>query len=284
VALRAVEQKIDSADLRSVLYFTGFVLGDTALMQQQLDWAKGRADEHVAFDWQAKTAAASGRRAAAEDFTRRAVTLAVQTDAKELAARYTAEDALRAAAFGDCLRVGPAAIQALALDRTSVPLTRSALALALCGKADSAQPLLDELKPRYPKDTLVNTLWIPTILAAIEVERGNGDRSLESLAHIRFEGAGERWPQYVRARALTLQRNWWKARAEFNELVADRGQVPFSPIGGLAYLRLAQIASEMGNVDEAKSFYTRLFTYWSDADPKLPVLLRARAAYARLPQ
>ena len=282
VALGSVGRKIDSPDLRSVLYFTGSLLGDTALVQQQLDWASGRPDEHVAFDWQARTAAAKGRRDAAEDFTRRAVTLAAQTGAKELAARYTAEGALRAAAFGECPRVGPAVVDALALDRSYVPLTRSALAAALCGQAGSAQPLLEELKARYPKATLVNTLWVPTILAAIEVERGNGDRSMELLAPIRFESAGERWPQYVRARALTLQRNWSQARAVLSELVVNRGQVPFSPIDGLAQLRLAQVASEMGDMDEARNSYTRLFTDWSDADPNLPILLRARAAYARL--
>jgi hypothetical protein len=57
----------------------------------------------------------------------------------------------------------------------------AALVLAQAGEAHRAQAIAEDLKQRFPLDTLVNSLWVPTILAAIELERGNGTRALQLL-------------------------------------------------------------------------------------------------------
>ena len=62
--------------------------GDSATMQQQLDWARGKPDEYVALNWQTQTAAFLGQWRRSQDFSRSGVDMATRSDAKEVAAQY----------------------------------------------------------------------------------------------------------------------------------------------------------------------------------------------------
>lgn len=137
-------------------------------MKQQLDWSNGKPDEYVALDWQTQTSAFAGHYKLAQEFSRRSIDLGVRSDAKEVAVQFAAEEALRSAAFGQCQQTKADAAQALTLERNIVSLTRSSIALALCGEVGQSQSVVDELTKRYPKDTLINSIWLPVIRAAIE--------------------------------------------------------------------------------------------------------------------
>jgi len=81
-------------------------------------------------------------------------------------------------------------------------LTRSSLALALCGEVAQAQSLVDELAKQYPQFTIVNGIWLPPIRAALELHHNNAAKALTELqAASRYEAAGEFWPQDVRGLA-----------------------------------------------------------------------------------
>src|SRR5262249_26870977 len=99
---QAQQQKIDATDFHTYLYQIAFVNGDAASEKQQLDWSSGKPDEYVALDWQTQTSAFAGQYKQAQDFSRRSTDLAVRSDAKELAARYAAEEALRSALLSQC--------------------------------------------------------------------------------------------------------------------------------------------------------------------------------------
>src|SRR5262249_35195397 len=141
VVEQAQQQKLDFTEFHRDLYWIAFINTDAAAMQQQLSWASGKPDEYVAFDWQTQTAAFLGQWKKAQDFSRRAIDLAASNDAKEVAAQYAAEGALRAAVFSQCAQTKASSNQALALARNQVSLTRAALALALCGESSQAQSL-----------------------------------------------------------------------------------------------------------------------------------------------
>src|SRR5207237_7102328 len=110
------------------LFRIAFARGDTVTMQQQLDWAAGKPDEYVALDWQTAAAAFAGQWQKAQDFSRRSIALATHSDAKEEAAGYVAEEALRAAIFGQSAQAKTEATQSLTLKRNQVTLVRAALA------------------------------------------------------------------------------------------------------------------------------------------------------------
>ncbi len=96
---RAIEQKLEATEFHTGLYQLAFIDGDAAAMQRQLDWASGKPDEYVALDWQARSAAFAGQWRRAQEFSRRAIDLATRNAAKEVAARYATEQALRGRAY-----------------------------------------------------------------------------------------------------------------------------------------------------------------------------------------
>ena len=224
---QAFQKKLDTTHFRWGLYTIAFINGDAAAMQRQLDWAKGQPDEYEALDWQTGAAAFAGQWRRSQDFSRRSIDLAARSDAKEVAAQYAAEGALRGAVFGQCAQAKTSAAQSLALKRNQVSSTRSSLALALCGDAAHAQSLVDELTRRYPKDTRINGIWLPLIRAALELQHSSAAQAIELLQPAtRYEAAAEFCPQYVRGLAYLKLSKAMEAAAEFQKILDHRGQAP----------------------------------------------------------
>jgi tetratricopeptide (TPR) repeat protein len=293
---QALQQKLDMTDFHSFLYQIAFIQGDTAGMQQQIEWASGKPDEYVAFDWQTGAAAFAGQWRRTQEFARRAIDLASRGNAKEVAAQYAAEAALRAAVVqspgvslpppkGGTLNEGCAlnVKQSLALERNQVTLTRAALALVLCGASSQAQPLVDELVKQYPQNTVINGLWLPVTRAAMELHRGNAAQAIEQLqAATRYEAAAEFWPQYLRGQAYLKLSQAAEAAAEFQKILYHRGQAPLSALYPLAHLGLARAAAIMSDRATSRTAYENFLTLWKDADSDLPILRAAKNEYEKL--
>ena len=63
---------------------------------------------------------------------------------------------------------------------------------------------MDELSKRFPTDTLVNDVWVPTIRGEIEINRGNSGKAIELLqVAVSYEAgfAARLVPTYVRGQA-----------------------------------------------------------------------------------
>jgi eukaryotic-like serine/threonine-protein kinase len=54
------------------------------------------------------------------------------------------------------------------------------------------------------------------------------------------------------------------------------------PIGALAHLGLARAYVLHGDTARARAAYQDFLTLWKDADPGIPVLIAAKAEYAKL--
>jgi tetratricopeptide (TPR) repeat protein len=280
---QALQQKLDTASYHTGLYQIAFVNGDRAAIKQQLDWAVGKPSEYIAPDWQAQTEAFAGHDLRAQEFSHRAIDLAAHRNLAEVAARYAAEQALRGAVFGECGQARSDVRHALDVARAYVSLTRGGLALALCGEVGQAQSIVDELTKRYPTDTLINSLWLPTMTAAIELRQNKPAAAIESLrAASRYEAAGEFWSQYVRGLAYLLQGAGKDAAAEFQKILDHRGQAPLSALYPLAHLGLARASAASGHAQATRKAYQDFLSLWTDADSTLPVLVAAKGEYERL--
>ena len=162
-------------------------------------------------------------------------------------------------------------------------LTRSAIALSLCGDIGAAQSLVDELTKRYPKDTLINSLWLPAIHAAIELNRNNPAQTVQLLeATRRFEPAAEFWPQYLRGQAYLRQQKGTEAAAEFQKILDHRGEAPLSALYPLAHLGLARAAAFTGDTAKARTSYQNFLALWKDANPEIAILLDSKREYDKL--
>jgi eukaryotic-like serine/threonine-protein kinase len=73
-----------------------------------------------------------------------------------------------------------------------------------------------------------------------------------------------------------------KAVAEFQKILDHRGGVNLEPIGALAHLQIVRAYAMQGDTAKAKAAYQDFLTLWKDADPDIPVLIAAKAEYAKL--
>ena len=280
---QALHQNLDSTYFHSFRYQIAFVDGDTAAMQQQLDWARGKPDEYVALGWQTQTAAFLGQWRRSQDFTRSAIELATRGDAKEVAAQYAVEEALLGAVFGQCSQIKAETSQLPGLERNTPSLTRGALALALCGDAGEAQSIADELTKQYPKGTLLNSLWVPIIRGAVQLNRNNPAEAIQLLETAKgYEAAAEFWPQYLRALAYLRLKSGNEAATEFQKILDNRGQATLSALYPLAHLGLARAATLTGDLSKSRKAYQDFLALWKDADSDLPVLQEAKQEYEKL--
>ena len=277
ILARAFQQKLDNPFFHASLFEMAFISSDAAEMLRQLDWMKGKPNEYAAFSWQAGAAASGGQWRKAQELSRRAIDLAMSGNTKEVAARYATEQALRGATFGDCRQARADASQGLKITRGRATLPPAALALTLCGEVHQARALVDELTKRYPEDTMINSIWLPVIRAAGELQRdtsGNGAaRALEDLhTTSQYEAGAEFWPQYLRGQAYLRLKHVGEAEAEFQKILDHSGYAPLSPLYPLARLGFARASA-------SRKDYEDFFVVWKEADAELPILRAAHRAY-----
>ena len=73
-----------------------------------------------------------------------------------------------------------------------------------------------------------------------------------------------------------------EAAAEFQKILDHRGIVVNEPIGALAPLGLARAYVLQGDTAKARAAYQDFLALWKDADADIPILIGAKAEYAKL--
>ena len=166
----------------------------------------------------------------------------------------------------------------------------SALALARAGDPGGADLMAADLAKTNPSNTLLNFYWLPTIRAAIELDRNNPEKALEFLqAATPYElgfsfplAVGLMYPAYVRAEAHLRTHQGNEAAAEYQKLLDHPGIVSNSATGALARLGLARAYVLQGDTAKARAEYQDFLMLWKDADPDIPILKAAKVEYAKL--
>jgi serine/threonine protein kinase/tetratricopeptide (TPR) repeat protein len=280
---RALARQVESIFMHRILYWIAFIQGDEAGMKQQIEWTNGKPEEYTAQNWQVETAAFSGQLRKAKEFSSRAAELAQRRDLKEVVAQIVAGDAVREALFGDCKQVKERTAKALAITESQPARVSAANALAVCGEFNHMQTIVDELVKRYPKDTLLNNVFLPLIQARAEMNRGNGAQAIRLLEITRsYEGAALFQVAYLRGQAYLSQQKGAEAATEFQKILDHRGSQPVSYFYPLAHLELARGAALAGDTAKARQAYENFFALWKDADADLLVLREAKKEYEKL--
>ena len=285
-AKEAQAKKIDSPDLHGLVYLLAFLQNDPAGMAQQVAWATGKPGvEDTLLANEADTAAYSGRLRTAREFSHRATDSAKRAEQQETAATYSAYSGLREALFGNAAEARQQVESALRLSTGRDVKYPAALALALAGHTVRAQALADDLGKRFPEDTIVRFAYLPTLHAQIALNRGDSENAIGVLqVAIPYELglAASLYPAYVRGEAYLAAHQGREAAAEFQKILDRRGIVVNEPIGALAHLQLGRAYAIQGDTAKAKAAYQDFLTLWKDADPDIPILIAAKAEYAKL--
>jgi tetratricopeptide (TPR) repeat protein len=282
-------RKLEAEHLLANRYELAFLKGDAAQMERLGSAAMRKpGTEDLFLDEQSDTEAWYGKLKNAQELTRRAMDSAERNDAKESAASYQAESALREVEMGsrDHARADLNAALKLAPNRDVQAM--AALALALASDTARAEKLATGLDKTFPLDTLVQSYWLPTIRAGVALERKDPDRALELLKKASASELGITndfvvlVPVYVRGEAYLALNDGQRAATEFQKFIDHRGVVTNFPWGALARLGVARAYVQQGDTAKARTAYNDFFTLWKDADPEIPILQQAKAEYAKL--
>jgi hypothetical protein len=150
------------------------------------------------------------------------------------------------------------------------------------------------LGKRFPTDTLVQSLWLPSIRAQLALNAKNPGLALGALqasCPIEFSYADSSlYHVYIRGSAYLAAGEGSAAAAEFQKIIDHSGLVTYSVMGALAHLGVARAnalqakASRGEDADAARvrAAYKEFPTLWKDADPDIPILKQAKAKYAKL--
>ncbi|MBI3665968.1 MAG: hypothetical protein HY236_07045, partial [Acidobacteria bacterium] len=283
ISEKAVARKLDSLSTHVGLYTIAFIQGDTAAMEREAAWARGKPAEYYALGVQGDAAFAAGRLRAARESYRAASEMAQAGNEKENAATIIAEEAVREAICGNSRLAQDRAAAALALARTRNTIPQAALALALAGDSAQAQKIIDELARRYPSDTLLNAVSLPTAHAAAEIHRGAAEKAAELLRPATpydLSNAFGGMPVYLRGQGYLRARAGAEAAAQFQKILDHRGALPF--LYPLAHLGAARAWELAGDTAKSKKLYQDFLALWKDADADVPVLKEAKQEYAKL--
>jgi serine/threonine protein kinase/tetratricopeptide (TPR) repeat protein len=283
VVQRALAQKLDSTTLHQHLYSIAFMNGDASAIQEQIAWASGKPDEHRVVSWQAQAASFAGEWRKSQELVRRSSELALRAEAKENAGTYSASQAIAAALLGQSAQAVALAEAAIKIDDNRDVLVGAALALALTGDAAKAQPLIQQLEQRFPKDTRVTQLWLPEIKAALELHKGNAQAALDLLESARrFEPADEFVQKTLRTMAYLKLGKGSEASVEARRILDHRGEGLRSLLWPLAQLNLARASVMQNDAAQARRSYEEFFSLWKNADADLPVLIEAKKEYEKV--
>jgi eukaryotic-like serine/threonine-protein kinase len=300
---REQERKLDDFVSRQALYALAFLQGDAVSMGEQQQWFRGKPEENFGLSLASDTEAYGGRLRRARELTRQSVDSAIREDSRETGAIWLENAALREAAYGDREQSVLAAAEGMKLAPTSQGVeVEAALSYAMAGDRQRAETLYEELNKRYPLDTQVQSLWLPSIRAQLALNQNGGDPAIDALrAALPPIEDGEMpfvanlsclYPTYLRGEAYLAAGQGREAAAEFQKIL-DRGGIVWNCwTGALAHVGIARAnaaeAKSSGGADadaarvRALAAYRDFLSLWKDADPEIPILKQAKAEYTRL--
>jgi tetratricopeptide (TPR) repeat protein len=269
----AIAQKLETPGLHRILYEIALIQGDTGAAEREYELVKPalRArllDAAAVAGFQGRLAEARKLLAEADDPTGVARLDAVFANRRQTQA--AAEETLRLSQ----------AISGSTLQRT----WHGAVSMLAMSGDDEVLRELERIQKDRSQDTLLNFVVIPTAKAAHEVRAGNGARAIELLNGVKpFEPSFASLPAiYTRGLGYLQSNSGREAATEFQKILDRRGVDPLSPLYPLSHLGLARAYTLVGDLANARKSYQDFFGIWKDADPDIPVLVQARAEYAKL--
>jgi tetratricopeptide (TPR) repeat protein len=267
---------INGARIHQRFLEMAYVEGDQAAAAREIQWYAGRPEEYLSFGLQAANLNVLGQRVESSKLYKRAAETALRRGLQDVAAGFEEADARADALSGNC--------------QTARHLGRPAVALAMCGETAQAEKLAAETSKLFPNGTIWNSVQLPEIRAAVEVQRDQPAKAVELLASASPYERSYIEASYFRGLAYLRQRKGAEAAAEFRKIVDHKGASWGSdwihPNWGLyysiSYLGLARGSALAGDTAKARKSYRDFLVFWKDADPDIPILQQAKAEYARL--
>ena len=300
---QAIAKKVDIFIHHNALYALSFLTSDMRAVEAERQWFVETPEENFGLALASDTEAYTGHLRKARQVTEQAVKSAIRADSKETGAVWQEISAQREAAFGNSIFGKSLAEEGMKLAPASPGVAaEAALAFAMAGDLTRAESLARHLDRRFPLDTQMQALWLPTIRAQVALKRRNPIAAIDALrtadsplefGQIPFPAnISCLYPTYIRGEAYLANGQGNAAAAEFQKILDHNGIVWNCWTGSLAHLGLARSyvlqagsarnAEATRTQERAVSAYKEFLSLWNDADPDLPVMSEAKSEYAKI--
>lgn len=283
---QAEDRKLEGGGLLWGRYLVAFLRDDTkALQGLALSAASDPISRLNLLLWTGRSLGDQGKLRAARDGWQREAKSAENSKARDWADLFQAVTASMEAYWGDVQGAGAHANAAAKVTLNREAAVTAAYALAVAGDVKGAEKQAAELDRRFPMDTLVKEYWLPTIRAALALDRKNpkaGVELLRATSPYELGTMGRMEPVYIRGQAYLMLGDGGAAAAEFQKILDHRTIVQLNPVGVFAHLGLARAWALQGDTTKASAKYQDILRLWKDADPDVPVLKQVKAEYAKL--
>src|SRR5262249_40093743 len=204
------------------------------------------------------------------------------------AAGFESDDALRDAEIGSLRQSQALVTDAVRKSQHRKVLMKAALTFARVGNIIQSQELVEKLNYLFPNDFTIQASSLPTIRAAIKLDKKAPAAAIEILQPVTpydlaISGSFDNvYPAYLRGLAYLQLKQGDLAAAEFRKVLDHSGVVRGFVTGALSVLQLARAQVLMHDKEAARKSYEDFLALWKDADPDLPIYKEAKAEYAAL--
>src|SRR5579863_5494374 len=274
-ALRLTPQ---ASSVRSLLAVAALARGDLAEMQNQA--SQIHDNPYLEMDSilrHGDLAASHGKLQQAHTYYEKARQLGHQMQLPALEARALLAEAAALALYGDLKPAAELASSALTLSKDYETKFSAAYALGLTGEETKALDQSAAIAHARPNDTLVQSVWVPTIEALVALHRNDPGRALHLLDEASPYDKASYRALYVRGLAYLKNGKGNEAVQEFQKVLSLRGIFPSDPTMTLAHIGMARGYALAGDAAKSRTAYQNCFTLWKDADPDIPILKQAQA-------
>jgi tetratricopeptide (TPR) repeat protein len=166
-------------------------------------------------------------------------------------------------------------------------LWNAGVALAAVGQDQKALSLVTEIQRSRPNDTIAQNVAVPMIQAVVNIHpSGSAKPAPEKAIDLLNTSA-----LYMRSSSGVLYARGlaYKQAARYDEAAQDFQKIlDWKPLHGPDYmapaaqLELGRVYQKQGDTAKARIAYQNFLAMWKDADPDVPLLLQAKAEYAKL--
>jgi tetratricopeptide (TPR) repeat protein len=282
---RALDNKADNLFVHEELYQLAMLTGDAAGMAREMTWAAGKPSEYLLLNDAADVAVSRGQMRKAGELIQRSSEVTDRLGFRETTADTKAHWALLQADVGNFAQVRATAAASSAIAHGRSNMVPVAIALAMAGDSSRAQAIMDDLGRRFPADTLLHKVGMPSVAAWVAINNKEPEQAVEALAATAAYELGVGMalqPIYIRGQAFLQAKQGAEAAAEFQKIIEHPGIAAQVPEHSLAKLGLGRSYVVLGDKAKAKAAYQDFFALWKDADPDVPVLKEAKSEYEKL--
>ena len=260
-----------------------YAQGDLSTMEKEEALLHDQPDREMNIDTRHGDIAAShGQIQRARDFYQKTGQVAHRLQLKDPEAQSLAAQGWMLALFGYPKQSIEAANEALAISQGYVVKLFAASEMALSGENKRALALASEAAKDRSKDTLVQSVSVPFVQAAVALNGGNAKNAIELLQPGLPYDKATTSNLYLRGMAYLKAGQGNDAAQEFQKILALRNFAPADPLMSMAHLGLGRAYAVSGDTAKSRAAYQDFFALWKDADPDVPITKQAKDEYAKL--